>query len=117
VTPILTATVAELAPPVALITAEGELDADSQVELRGVAMTEVHRGRTRLVVDLTAVTFCDSAGLSLFVDLHRATRERGGWLRLAGANGVPLIVLRATNLDQVLSLHPTAEAALAADPS
>jgi anti-sigma B factor antagonist len=115
-TPILTATVAELAPPVALITARGELDADTQVELRGAALTAVHRGRTRLVVDLTAVTFCDSAGLSLFVDLHRVTRERDGWLRLAGANGITLAVLKATNLDRLLSLHPTAEAALAATP-
>ena len=99
-------------PGVAVFAARGEIDHDSRRILQDSARTAMDDGVTRLVLDLSAVTFCDSGGLSLFVELHRRTTEAGGWVRLAGAQGMVLSVLKATNLDRMFVLYGTPEAAL-----
>ena len=104
---ILTVTTKTTAGQVAVLTVAGEIDHDSRAVLEdaaGVALSEDH---VRIVVDLTAVTFCDSGGLNLFVDLHRRTAARGGELRLASLQPPVTAVVRATNLDRLLQLHTT----------
>ncbi len=97
----------DIAQRACVLSAAGELDHDSCALLLAVVDEAVARGRVRLVVDLTEVTFCDSGGLSAFIDTHRLTGARGGWLRLAAAQPRVLAVLQATNLDRYLSLHAT----------
>ncbi len=96
-----------------LLTVCGELDHDSRTVLDDAVTGGLDRGRTRLVLDLTQVPFCDSGGLSLFVDAHRRAEAAGGWLRLAAARPEVLTVLAATNLDRYLTILPTVPEALA----
>ena len=104
--------------PVAVLSAAGEIDHDSRLVLADAAETALLDGHNRLVVDLTGVTFCDSGGLSLLVDLHKRTRAQGGHLRLAGVQPTVQAVLLATNLDRLLPVHPTvADAVDAAAPT
>ncbi len=104
---ILTVTAADPAQPVAVLAAAGEIDHDSRDVLADAANAALQNGTSRLVIDLAAVSFCDSGGLSLFVDLHKATTAQGGSLRLAGAQPSVLSVIHATNLDRLLALDPT----------
>jgi anti-sigma B factor antagonist len=104
----LTVTSEDLPPDRCVVTAVGELDYDSQPLLRQAAMEALGQGRVQLVVDLTGVSFCDSSGLALFVDLHQATEARGGWLRLAGVQPAVLSILRLTNLDRLLTVQDDA---------
>jgi anti-anti-sigma factor len=110
----LTVTVKDLPGPVTVLTAAGEIDHDSQYVLDDAAGEVLERGGDRLVIDLSAVTFCDSAGLSLFIQLHRRLSDRGGSLCLASAQAPVLTVLRATNLDRLLALHSTVDDAVRA---
>jgi anti-anti-sigma factor len=100
-------------PGITLLVADGELDHDSRRILQRNARDVLDAGGTRLVIDLTAVTFCDSGGLSLFVELHRQAENAGGWVRLAGAQGMVLSVLKTTNLDRMFVLYDSADAAVA----
>lgn len=101
---------------VAVLSVTGEIDRDSRDVLAAAADEMIGRGRHLLVLDLSGVSFCDSSGLSLFVDLHRKTRAREGGVHLAGVQPTVDIVIRATNLDRILPLHATAgEAAAAAE--
>jgi len=93
---------------VAVLTVTGEIDRDSRAVLADAADEALNQGCHRLVLDLTAVPFCDSSGLSLFVSLHRRTRALIGGLRLAGVQPMVATVIRATNLDRILPMHPTA---------
>ncbi len=68
----------------------------------------ITRGETKIVLDLSQLGFCDSAGLRLIVQLHQRTAAAGGWLRLAAPAPAVLRVLTVTNLDQVLDIYPTA---------
>ncbi|GAB1688556.1 STAS domain-containing protein [Krasilnikovia sp. M28-CT-15] len=114
--PILSVTARDVAGEVTVIAAVGEIDRDSRDHLRDAAAVALHHGRHRLVLDLTAVAFCDSSGLALLVDLHRSTAVHHGWLRLAACPPLLRTSLHATNLDRLLPMYNTVEDA-AADPS
>ena len=100
-------------PGVVVLRATGDLDAYTAPGLR----TELHDatgGDAKLVVvDLTSITFIDSAGLGTLVGAHRRMRESGGRLRVVRP---PALVARAfelTGLDEVLELRDNREQALA----
>jgi anti-anti-sigma factor len=112
--PILTVTASTPAARVVVLSAAGELDHDSRQVLGDAADTAVGTGHDRLVIDLAAVSFCDSGGLALLVELHKKAVAAGGELRLAGPQPPVTAVLHATNLDRILALHSTVEAAVQA---
>nr|WP_296072202.1 STAS domain-containing protein [uncultured Actinoplanes sp.] len=95
-----------------VLAVSGEIDRDSRDFLEDAAEEALRRGRPRLVLDAAGVTFCDSSGLSLLVDLHRRTTGQGGWLRLAGAPPLLRTMLRVTHLDQLFPLYDTVPEAL-----
>lgn len=95
-----------------VLKATGEIDRDSRERLRLVAEQAIIDGHPRVVIDLSAVTFCDSSGLSLLVDLHREAEAHGGWLRLAAAHAVLRDMLRITHLDRLFATYDTVEAAV-----
>jgi|tagenome__1003787_1003787.scaffolds.fasta_scaffold17603047_2 anti-sigma B factor antagonist len=94
--------------------ASGEIDRDSVPVLVDAAEDALDDGADRLVVDLAAVTFCDSSGLSVFVQLHRRAAARGGSFALAAVQPPVRMVLQATNLDRLLEVHPTVDEAVRA---
>ncbi len=111
---ILTVVPAPAAEPVAVLAAAGEIDHDSRDVLAEAAAAVLRNGHDRLVLDLSGVSFCDSGGLSLFLDLHRDTTARGGSLRLACVQPPVLAVIHATNLDRLLPMDATVEDAVRA---
>lgn len=106
---MLTVTAHDQTPPMTRLDLAGEIDRDSRQLVLDAATAALARDRTRLVLDLSEVTFCDSSGLSVFVHLHRETAARGGWLRLAAAQPLVLTVLKVTNLDRLLALHSSVD--------
>ena len=87
---------------VTVLTATGELDRDSLPVLAAAADAALAAGATRLVLDLGPLTFCDTSGLRLFVELHKRTD-----LRLADARPPVATVIEVVNLDRMLALHAT----------
>ena len=98
---------------VTVLTAVGELDRDSAHVLGAAARAALDAGATRLVLALGGLTFCDSSGLRLFVELHKEAAERGGALRLADVRPPVTTVIELVNLHRMLALHPTVEDAVA----
>ena len=100
--PVLQVTIEETADG-ATVRASGEVDVQSADELRGHLLLAAAAHR-RLVLDLSGVTFMDSAGLGALVSAHRAVAERDGTLVVAGARGMVRQVLAASRLDELLTL-------------
>jgi anti-sigma B factor antagonist len=71
----------------------------------------VAAGKSKLVVDLSAVDFIDSSGLGALIGGLKAARQKEGDLRIAAAGTQVLAVLKLTNLDRILSPYPTVEEA------
>ncbi|HTW56829.1 MAG TPA: STAS domain-containing protein [Terriglobales bacterium] len=66
----------------------------------------------KLVLDLSGVNAMDSAGIGELALLYTRARERNVDFKLAGANLLVRTLLGITNLDTVLDVHPSIDAAL-----
>jgi anti-sigma B factor antagonist len=73
---------------------------------------EILQERSKVVLELNGVTGMDSAGIGELALLQTWAQERKAELKCAGANSVVLTLLALTNLDSVMDVHPTVEAAL-----
>jgi anti-anti-sigma factor len=67
----------------ACVAVAGEVDVEAAPRLRDALVEAVADGE-QVVVDLSSVTFMDSAGLSALVVAHRVAEARGVRLRLRG---------------------------------
>lgn len=90
----------------------GELDADDAPAVRKMLAEQVLEGTGSLVLDLSGLTFIDSAGLAALIAAHKGTRTAGTSLVLAGLNGPVAKIMSVTGLDTVMTVAPTVEAAL-----
>ena len=61
----------------------GELGVDTAAELASAIEELLDRPTHRIVIDLALLGFCDSMGLSTFLDAHRRCEAEGGYLALA----------------------------------
>lgn len=73
----------------------------------------VREGRKKVIFDLGGVTNIDSTGIGIIVMSSAHMKKAGGELRVAGAAGHVEQVLKTTNVDQIVVLHPTTAAAAA----
>lgn len=73
----------------------------------------VSESRNKLIFDITAISHVDSTGIGIIVTVAGQMRHAGGELKLAGANEHVEKLLKMTNVDQIVKLHPTAGAAAA----
>jgi anti-sigma B factor antagonist len=110
----VTAKVAEITRDYTVVTATGEIDFQSYQPLQELLTTQLRAGRSKLVLDLESVGFCDSSGLGMFVSIHRRAGMAGGWLRLARPSPQLRRILAVTNLDRLLGAYESVEAATAA---
>jgi anti-sigma B factor antagonist len=73
----------------------------------------VGEGRKKVIFDLTGVTNVDSTGIGIIVMSAGKMKRAGGELRVAGATAHVEDVLKMTNVDQIVVLHPTTAVAAA----
>jgi anti-sigma B factor antagonist len=73
---------------------------------------EILKKGSKLVLELSGVSSMDSAGIGELVLLQTWAQERCAELKCAGANSIVRALLDLTNLDSVLEVHPTLDAAL-----
>lgn len=91
----------------------GELDIASAPTLREQLLSLLRPGTSRLVIDLSKVSFCDASGLAVLVSTARRARLLGGFLRLAAVSPQTGRVLHITGLQRNLAIFPTVQAAAA----
>jgi anti-anti-sigma factor len=97
---------------VTVLAVRGELERDSMQILGAAADAALDAGTTRLVLDLAQLTFCDSSGLRLLVEVHRRAADRGASLHLAEVRPNIAKVIQLVNLDRMLAVHHTVESAI-----
>jgi anti-sigma B factor antagonist len=86
----------------ATVSARGSIDLHSSDELREQLAQLVDSGLREIVVDLTAVDFCDSSGLNVLVRAYKHARAQDATFTVTGAYGRVENVLRTTGLDRFL---------------
>jgi anti-sigma B factor antagonist len=82
-------------------------------DLMAAATTLIAAGDTRIVIDLAAVGYVDSAAIGCLMDLYRQTTSAGGMLKLAGVQRRVETMLTMTGAHHFLEVHADTGAALA----
>ncbi|MFI6318867.1 STAS domain-containing protein [Nonomuraea sp. NPDC050556] len=77
----------------------GAIDA---LTLREKLLGALRHSTSRLVLDLSEVTFCDASGLAVLVDIQRRARAQGVTLALWAPSACVSRLLRITGLDRGL---------------
>lgn len=65
---------------------QGRIDNDSVDLLKDALEKSVADGKCKIVLDMSAVEYINSAGLRVLAEFLTESRERGGDLRLVGLN-------------------------------
>jgi anti-sigma B factor antagonist len=71
----------------------------------------VRANQKKVILDISGVKHLDSTGIGIIVMSFGKLKKAGGELRVAGAQGVIEEIFRITNVDRVIKLYATAEAA------
>jgi anti-anti-sigma factor len=70
-------------------------------------------GQKRIVIDLTPVTYVDSATIGCLMDLYRQISAGGGGLTLSGVQKRVETMLTMTGAQNFIQLHPDTASAIA----
>ncbi len=73
----------------------------------------LHRGANPLIIDLSRVPSCDSAGLAVLIGTQRRARLLGSDMLLAAPSPAVAELLRSTGLHRHFTIYPDIPAALA----
>lgn len=87
-----------------VISVRGEIDLYTAPRLQSELTNALNGGHPRLIVDMSAVEFCDSTGINVLLSAHRSARENGGELQLAGPGSATRKVLQVTGLESVFTV-------------
>ena len=75
---------------------------------------EVTEGASKLILDVSAVDYADSAGIGLFMILYGKMKTIGGQLRIVAPNQALLDIFKRTCIDSILTIDPDLATDLAA---
>jgi anti-sigma B factor antagonist len=86
-----------------VVVVDGELDVDTAPGL-SAELTPLAAAGRHLILDLAGLRFCDCAGLSLFLRLHRYAIAADGSLHLASITASLLRLITLARLTDVLPI-------------
>lgn len=102
--------------PTAVIRLCAEIDLTVADELREAMLSVLNQGALALIADMTATTFCDSAGITALIRAARRAAASGAVMRVAGVAPSVLRVFTLVGIDRMIDIYPSVDAALASLP-
>jgi len=98
---------------IAVVMLPAEIDLTIADAVREALLSVLNAGALGLVVDMTATTFCDSAGITALVRAARRADANGATMRLAITALPVLRVFSLVGIDRLIDIYPSADAARA----
>lgn len=98
---------------VTVVALEGDIDLQSSPAVRQQLLACFEK-TSRVAVDLSGVTYIDSSGVASLVEAFQVARKKNGTFGLVNVSSAVMRVLSLARLDKVFSIHPSIEAACAA---
>ena len=75
-------------------------------DFASIATDLIAKGEKQIVLDLSAVTYVDSATIGCLMDLYRQATAAGGTLKLSGVQKRVETMLTMTGAQNFLEIHP-----------
>jgi anti-sigma B factor antagonist len=91
---------------------KGEIDLHVSPSVTASLNAVIENKPRRFVVDLSEVTYIDSAGLAALIEAMQKVEGYGGKFLLAGLQETVRSIFEISRLDQVFQIFPDANAAL-----
>ncbi len=92
---------------------KGEVDLHVSPTVAALLNEMIEKKPKRLVVDLSDVSYIDSAGLAALIEAMQKVDGYGGKFMLAGLQETVRSIFEISRLDQVFQIFPDADTALA----
>ena len=92
---------------------EGKLTYPVLSSFFGEVRQLVDAGARKLLIDLQAVTYIDSACIGCFMDIQRLLQDKGGALKLSGLQPRVETMISMTGVHKIVGIHREEAAALA----
>lgn len=89
------------------------LDGASAPDLKALFVQLNKDGVNQIILDLSAVKYCDSSGLSAILIGHRLCRDAGGSFALCGLQSAVAKIISIAQLDRVFVITDSVESAMA----
>ena len=93
-----------LAPPTGTLAANGELDIFSAQDVAIGLRDALALGCSRIVIDVSGVSFVDASALGVFARVHATLAAEGGTMEFVSASPQFQRLCSMTRLDQVFGL-------------
>src|SRR5215467_10615411 len=93
---------------------KGEIDLHVSPTVTATLNEVIDKKPERLVVDLSEVSYIDSAGLAALIQAMQKVEGYGGKFMLSGLQETVRSIFEISRLDQVFQIFPDADAALVA---
>jgi anti-sigma B factor antagonist len=93
---------------------KGEIDLHVSPVVTASLNAMIDQNPERVVIDLSEVTYIDSAGLAALIQAMQRVEAYGGKFLLAGLQETVRSIFEISRLDQVFQIFPNTDAALAA---
>ena len=84
---------------------DGAIDITNSVELREVMLKQAEEGTRAVVLDMNAVRYVDSSGLSALVSVATALEKSQGLMVLCNVDAAVMKVLEMTRLTEYFQLE------------
>ncbi len=94
-----------------VITMPAEIDKANADQVRQALLAVTGPGAAVVIIDMSATTFCDSAGVHAIIAAYRHAASAGSHLRLVATS--VLRIFELIGADQLMPLYPSLESALA----
>ncbi|WP_392891616.1 STAS domain-containing protein [Streptomyces sp. LN699] len=95
-----------------VLTVVGELDHHTAPELTRVIRETPFGPDVPVLIDVSALTYCDSTGITVLVGAYHRAHEVDAPLLIVGLNPELTNVFRIVGLDQLFTFQPTVEDAV-----
>jgi anti-sigma B factor antagonist len=89
-----------------VVSLSGESDVTTAAQVSAALTAQISAGARHLIVDLSLLRFADSASIRVFIEAHRALRDRGGVLELTAPQETVARSLQLLGVDQVITVRP-----------
>ena len=109
----LTIQTRQLEPDIVVLEMTGRIMGNDCRQVEWTAKRLLGENRKKIIFDFSGVTHLDSAGIGIIVMVAGHMKQAGGGLRVAAANEHVAHILKVTNVDRIVGLHPTTGAAAA----
>jgi anti-sigma B factor antagonist len=97
-----------------VVTVPAEIDAGNADMVRASLLAGLSRAASLMIIDMSATTFCDSAGVQAVIDAYNQAAASHIRIRIVATEILRILAL--TGIDQLIPVYPSLKAALAEAP-